>query len=91
MMTSSGDREKDLAESKNSQWKIGNGEENVHIKTKQNKSKKQIPPQNILFLFSTHSVTLTTILDVLHVKETAETKEKKRRSKSINSIHLKNI
>lgn len=57
-----------------------------NTKKKQHQKAKNRYPQNILFLFSTHSVTLTTILDILYVKETAETKEKKMRSKSTQFI-----
>lgn len=79
-MTSSGDREKNLAEGKNSHT---SGKQVMEKKTstlKENQKKttqkaKNRYPQNILFLFSTHSVTLITILDILYVKETAETKE----------------
>lgn len=77
-----------MAEGKNSQT---SGKQVMEKKTSTLKEEKNRYPQNILFLFSTHSVTLTTILDTLYVTETAETKEKKMRSKSINSIHLKNI
>lgn len=60
--------------------------ENQKKKKKQHQKAKNRYPQNILFLFSTHSVTLTTILDMLYIKETAETKEKKMRSKSTQFI-----
>lgn len=81
-MTSSGDREKNLAEGKNShtsgkqvmEKKTSTLKENQKKKKKTQKAKNRYP-QNILFLFSTHSVTLITILDILYVKETAETKE----------------
>lgn len=59
------------------QQKTGNGAENAHIKNNNKKTTPKIRdiPQNILFLFSTHSIIL--IFYLLHVKETAEIKKKK--------------